>query len=95
MRIAAYVAGYEPEAGGGYTFESDVLAALINVAGKQPSPEVCLLCPARQVDALSGRLKGTGIDILSVTQGALERRLNILVSEFWLSESALAPAQCA
>jgi glycosyltransferase involved in cell wall biosynthesis len=95
MRIAAYVAGYEPEAGGGYTFESDVLEALIDVAAKQPSPGVCLICPARQAAVLSGRLRGTGIDVFAVKQGTLQRRLNTVLSEsgflraHWRRRSAL------
>ena len=64
MRIAAYCAGYEPTAGGGYTFESEVLEALLQIAGKKPGVDFVLLCPEANAKALGEHwIAGAGLDV--------------------------------
>jgi glycosyltransferase involved in cell wall biosynthesis len=81
MRIAAYVAGYTPEAGGGYTFESDVLEALIGAVGEQPTSGISLLCPQQHSARLAARLQGTALEVFPVAMGPIGRRLEVLMSE--------------
>lgn len=45
MRVGVYVAGYTPDAGGGYTFESDVLRGLLDLH-RESSHTFSILCPA-------------------------------------------------
>jgi len=81
MRVAAYCAGYEPEAGGGYTFETEVLEALLKVAGGKPGIEFVLLCPEANAQALGTRVTGSGLTVQPVRTGFAERRLQPFLRE--------------
>ena len=81
MRIAAYCAGYEPEAGGGYTFESEVLEALLQVAGTKPGMDFVLLCPEANAKALGTHVAGSGLAVRAVTAGFADRLLQPFLRE--------------
>jgi glycosyltransferase involved in cell wall biosynthesis len=81
MRIAAYISGYQPEAGGGYTFETDILDALLDIAA-QSTLDLVLLCPAPHAGALAQRLTGTGIAVHPVRFGLRDRLVELLLREF-------------
>ncbi len=87
MRIAAYCAGYEPTAGGGYTFETEVLEALLKVGGGKSGIEFVLLCPEANAQALSTHVAGSGPRVQPVRTGFAERRL-----QPFLRESAIVRA---
>ncbi len=87
MRIAAYCAGYEPEAGGGYTFETEVLEALLKVARNKPGLDFVLLCPEANAQALAARVAGSGVSVRAVRTGVTERLL-----QPFLRESAMVRA---
>ena len=95
MRIAAYCAGYEPEAGGGYTFETEVLEALLRVAGAKPGPDFVLLCPEANAEALSAHVAGSGVGVRPVRTGFAERLLqpflrdSAFVRAHWRKPSAI------
>ncbi|MGJ4950103.1 glycosyltransferase [Bradyrhizobium sp. HKCCYLS20291] len=65
MHVAAVVAGFDPQAGGGHTFEQEILGALRGaVAGS--AHRFTVLCPASSQQALSERLHGSGLSVAGV-----------------------------
>lgn len=65
MHIAAVLAGFDPESGGGHTFEREILAALKRAAPSSPHT-FTLLCPPGAYDALVKDVAGTGLKVASV-----------------------------
>jgi glycosyltransferase involved in cell wall biosynthesis len=65
MHIAAVVAGFDPQSGGGHTFEREILGALRD---KAPSPahQFTVLCPDSSVAALRQELSGSGLSVVAV-----------------------------
>ncbi len=76
MHVAAVVAGFEPQSGGGHTFESEILGAL-KAAAASSSHRFTVLCSPDAKPALSDMLKGSGIGVESVpcASGRLSKML--------------------
>lgn len=81
MRIGAYVSGYRPEAGGGYTFETDILDALIAVVAQSLPLEFVLLCPVGQAEALASRVTDTGVTVHPIRSTLPDRLVEMLFRE--------------
>jgi len=72
MKVGAYVAGYAPEAGGGYTFEQDVLQALAE-SMERTEHRFCMLCARTAVSGVRELIAGKA-EVLEVpTDGPLGR----------------------
>jgi glycosyltransferase involved in cell wall biosynthesis len=101
MRIAAYCAGYEPEAGGGYTFESEVLEALLLVAGGKSGMDFVLLCPEANAKALGAHVAGSALAVRAVPASFADRflqpflRESAFVRAHWRRPSAIDRAAAA
>ncbi|QIP01736.1 glycosyltransferase family 4 protein [Bradyrhizobium symbiodeficiens] len=65
MHVAAVVAGFDPQAGGGHTFEQEILGAL-RTAAPGSAHRFTVLCPASSQHALSERLLGSGLGVAGV-----------------------------
>lgn len=65
MHIAAVVAGFDPQSGGGHTFESEVLGALRLAAASSPH-RFTVLCPAPSAPALERELSGSPLRVAAV-----------------------------
>lgn len=76
MHVAAVVAGFDPQSGGGYTFEREILGALKAVAAST-SHRFTVLCSPEAKSALSDMFAGTGIGVEAVprTSGRIGRML--------------------
>lgn len=68
MHVAAVVAGFEPQSGGGHTFESEILAALKAAAAS--SHRFTVLCSPEAKPTLSNMLAGSGIGVESVPRAS-------------------------
>lgn len=65
MHIAAVVAGFDPQSGGGFTFEREILEALRQAAGSS-SHRFTILCPESSVAALERELSGSPLGVAAV-----------------------------
>ncbi len=65
MHVAAVVAGFDPQSGGGYTFEREILEALREAAASS-AHTFTVLCPARSAAALGRELSGSALGIATV-----------------------------
>jgi glycosyltransferase involved in cell wall biosynthesis len=74
MRVGIYVGSDQPEAGGGYTFEQDVLEGVV-AAGASTPHRFSVLCAPAAVSALGEGLAGTGIDVHPVAYRLVDRAL--------------------
>jgi glycosyltransferase involved in cell wall biosynthesis len=73
MRIGVYVGGYEPNSGGGYTFENDVLEGVLAAIKTGIPYQISLLCPSGSVVALTERVAGQAVDVHPVGPTRFER----------------------
>jgi glycosyltransferase involved in cell wall biosynthesis len=71
MKIAVYVSGYQPETGGGYTFENDIFEALLRRRGNFRHGFAVLSQPAAQ-EALARRIHDTSITVHAVSRSRLQ-----------------------
>jgi glycosyltransferase involved in cell wall biosynthesis len=76
MHVAAVVAGFEPQSGGGHTFECEILGAL-KAAAASSSHRFTVLCAPASKPALSEMLMGSGIGVEYVPRvsGRLSRMM--------------------
>lgn len=76
MHVAAVVAGFDPQSGGGYTFEREILGALKAAAASSPH-RFTVLCSAAAKPVLSDMFAGSGISAEAVprTSGRIGRML--------------------
>jgi glycosyltransferase involved in cell wall biosynthesis len=65
MHVAAVVAGFDPHAGGGYTFEREILSALQTAAGAS-AHQFTVLCPETSAAALAKELSGSALRVAAV-----------------------------
>jgi glycosyltransferase involved in cell wall biosynthesis len=80
MRIGAVLTGYAPESGGGFTFEDDILQAVISLHDCTPH-HITLIVPQAGASALSDYV-GTKIPVASLPAGnRLQRTAESLVRE--------------
>jgi glycosyltransferase involved in cell wall biosynthesis len=78
MKVGAYVAGYEPEAGGGHTFETEILDALAEAAPRSRHT-FALLAPGTAAKALGEHY--SALPAHAVRGGPLARWLGTLERE--------------
>src|SRR5262245_18556838 len=74
MRVGIYIGSERPEAGGGYTFEHDVLEGVVGAGASTPH-RFSVLCAPPAVSPLREGLAGTGIDVHPVAYGLVDRAL--------------------
>ena len=74
MHVAAVVAGFDPQSGGGYTFEREILESLHQAAASS-SHRFTVLCPEPSVAALERELSGSAMRV-----AAVPRRTGRLIS---------------
>ena len=74
MRVGVYVAGYEPEAGGGYTFESDVLRGLLDLH-RESRHTFSILCPAGSSKVVQRDAQTAGLTVSVVSEATGISRL--------------------
>ena len=80
MRIGAVLNGYAPESGGGFTFEEDILQAVISLHDSTPH-HITLIVPEAYASALSDHA-GTKIPVVSFPAGnRLQRAAESLVRD--------------
>jgi glycosyltransferase involved in cell wall biosynthesis len=65
MRVAAVVAGFDPQAGGGHTFEREILEALREAAGSS-AHRFTVLCPEASAAALARELSASALPVVGV-----------------------------
>jgi glycosyltransferase involved in cell wall biosynthesis len=65
MHVAAVVAGFDPQSGGGHTFEREILEALQRVAASS-THEFTVLCPEASAAALARELAGGALRVVAV-----------------------------
>jgi glycosyltransferase involved in cell wall biosynthesis len=65
MHVAAVVAGFNPQSGGGHTFEQEILGALREAAGSSPH-RFTVLCPEASASALERELSGSALRVAAV-----------------------------
>jgi glycosyltransferase involved in cell wall biosynthesis len=65
MHVAAVVAGFDPQSGGGHTFEREILEALLDAAASS-AHRFTVLCPKASAAALSKELSGTALRVVAV-----------------------------
>lgn len=65
MHVAAIVAGFDPQSGGGYTFEQEILEALKKAAGSS-AHRFTVLCPAGSEAALSKAMLGSALKVAAI-----------------------------
>jgi glycosyltransferase involved in cell wall biosynthesis len=100
MNVGVYVAGYAPDAGGGYTFETEILDALIAVA-PTARHRFTVLAPASITAALKEQLGSHAISVHAVQQGFFGKRLAAFEREsaffrtHWRRPSAMDRAAAA
>ena len=82
MKVAAYLSGFAPDSGGGYTFENDVFEGLIAaIAAGTTSHQWCAICPQPAAEAVKRRLSGLPVDVHVVLPSRLDRVLKPIVRE--------------
>jgi glycosyltransferase involved in cell wall biosynthesis len=62
MHVGVVVAGFEPESGGGFTFENEILAALAALA-RSAKHRFTLLCPPAALPHLEIFVTGSGVSV--------------------------------
>jgi glycosyltransferase involved in cell wall biosynthesis len=62
MHVGVVITGFEPESGGGFTFENEILTALAALA-KSAKHRFTLLCPPAALSHLENFLAGSGIAV--------------------------------
>lgn len=67
MRVGVYIAGYEPEAGGGYTFERDILEALLD-HHQESNHSFVILCPSRSSATVQCDVRSAGLTVVQVSE---------------------------
>jgi glycosyltransferase involved in cell wall biosynthesis len=77
MRVGVYVAGYSPQAGGGYTFETDVLDGLMACVS-ETTHKFCVLTPKAAAVPLRRYVTGSGLDVQAVADHRIRRWLAAL-----------------
>lgn len=65
MHVAAVVAGFDPQSGGGHTFEREILEALQKAAASS-AHRFTLLCPEASAGALASELSGSVLRVAAV-----------------------------
>lgn len=65
MHVAAVVAGFDPQSGGGHTFEREILDAL-RQAAPASAHRFSVLCPEPSAAALAQELSGAGLQVRPV-----------------------------
>jgi glycosyltransferase involved in cell wall biosynthesis len=65
MHVAAVVAGFDPQSGGGHTFEREVLGALHQAAASS-AHRFTVLCPEASAAALAKELSGSALRVVAV-----------------------------
>lgn len=65
MHIAAVVAGFDPQSGGGHTFEREVLKALQHAAATS-AHRFTVLCPEASAASLARELSGDAVAVLGI-----------------------------
>jgi glycosyltransferase involved in cell wall biosynthesis len=65
MHVAAVVAGFDPQSGGGYTFEQEILGALRQAAGSSPH-RFTVLCPEASAAAIEREMSGSALRVAAV-----------------------------
>jgi glycosyltransferase involved in cell wall biosynthesis len=65
MHVAAVIAGFDPQSGGGYTFEQEILEALKRAAGSSEH-RFTILCPPSSEVALSKAVAGSSLKVAAV-----------------------------
>jgi glycosyltransferase involved in cell wall biosynthesis len=65
MHVAAVVAGFDPQSGGGHTFEREILGALQQAAASS-SHRFTVLCPETSATALARELLGSALRVVGV-----------------------------
>jgi glycosyltransferase involved in cell wall biosynthesis len=65
MHVAAVVAGFDPQSGGGHTFEWEILEALHRAAASS-AHRFTVLCPEASVAALTRKLAGSALRVVAV-----------------------------
>lgn len=93
MHVGAVVAGFDPQSGGGYTFEREILGALIAQATTS-SHRFTILCPPNAGSYLRQAVAGTRIDVAPVAKrgnriGTMLLRELEVVRAHWRRPSAL------
>jgi glycosyltransferase involved in cell wall biosynthesis len=95
MRVAAYLSGYPPDAGGGFTFENELFEGLVAAIEGGVSHRFSVICPRSAVDLISRRLSKCGIKTVALDRGLVHRGLTPVFREFslvrahWRRQSAL------
>ena len=65
MHVAAIVAGFDPQSGGGHTFEREILGAL-RPAAASSAHRFTVLCPEASAAALTKELSGSALRVVGV-----------------------------
>src|SRR5258708_17810458 len=65
MHVAAVVAGFDPQSGGGHTFEREILEALHQAAASS-AHRFTVLCPEASAAALTKELSGSALRVAAV-----------------------------
>lgn len=65
MHVAAVVAGFDPQSGGGHTFEREILEALREAASSS-AHQFTVLCPEASAAALASELSGSALRVVAV-----------------------------
>lgn len=65
MHVGAVIAGFDPQSGGGHTFEQEILEALKRAAGSS-AHRFTILCPASSEAALRTALSGSSLEVAAV-----------------------------
>jgi glycosyltransferase involved in cell wall biosynthesis len=65
MHVAAVVAGFDPQSGGGHTFEREILGALHHAAASS-AHRFTVLCPEASAAALTKELAGSDLPVVAV-----------------------------
>jgi glycosyltransferase involved in cell wall biosynthesis len=100
MKVGAYVAGYSPDAGGGYTFEREILDALAALA-PGARHRFAVLAPATAAEAIAAHLRPAGIAVRPVVEGVFGKwvagleRESALFRAHWRRPSAIDRAASA
>lgn len=65
MKVGVYVGDHSPDTGGGYSFQSDLLAALLRIAGES-GHEFILLCGQAQAKATRDRIAVENVTVAGI-----------------------------
>lgn len=81
MKVAAFLSGYAPDSGGGYTFENDVLEGLLAAIKTGTQHTFSIICPPTAADAVAKRIAGLPIGVQPLTPGRLDRMMKPVFRE--------------